>query len=246
MRLFPLLYNENLSEADVEELNCSDHIWISNDLFRQYMETAEPGIAVIVRLSNFGQSAFAAVYSTHSNDDDIIYVPHWMYRKLDYDTDDVNIERVMPNLCTRLLLQPHTSDHLKCADPQEALRDAFEAYSCLEKGDTIPIWLGGKAVDVTLQGLEPAEQATQPLCIRNCEIELELLPPLDMPLPPPPAPAPTPAPAPPDPSTAPHNTFVGQGRVLGGAHDSSKSPRELMREAAIRRLAANASQPATT
>ena len=238
MRLLPLLYNEHLSESEVEKLNCSDHIWISNNLFRRYMESAEPGIATIVRLSNFGQSVFAAVYSMHTNDEDIIYVPHWMYTKLDYDTDEVEIEHVMPNLCTRLQLQPHTSDHLHCKDPQEAFRDAFEAYSCLEKGDTIPIWLDGKAVDVTIQGLEPAEQATQPLCIRNCEIELELLPPLDMPLPPPPPILPPASEGPVPILPEPQNTFTGAGQSVGGTLDSTKSTRELMREAALRRLKA--------
>ena len=93
------------------------------------------------------------------------------------EDDTVQIERFQPSLCTGLTLQPHTSDHLTLEDPVTVLRDAFENYSCLMPGMEIPLWIGSKMY-VTISELQPI--ANTPLCIRNCELEIDLLPPYDL------------------------------------------------------------------
>ena len=139
--------------------------------------------------------------------------------------------------CWHNILQPHTSDHLSAAvtSAEDFFRDACENYSCLQAGETIPLWVG-KQIDVTIQGLEPA--GTEPLCIRNCEIELELLPPLDMPLPAPPV---LTAPSAVEPEPQPQTKFPGAGHTLGGAGVApTASTRELALAAALKRFATGA------
>ena len=243
MRILPLVYYDILSEEDVAEQECSDRIWIPRNEFQRRMTVAEPGILILLRLRNaVGQTVIGSAHSEHIGDEDIIYVPQWMYTKLDCDTDYVDIESFEASLCTRLILQPHTSDHLHVADPQELLRDAFERYSCLEPGETLPLWIEGRQITVTISDLLP--KRTESLCIRNCEIELELLPPLDLPIPPPP----TTYQVPPAFSALAHDIIssvpslpsappiFAAGCSLGGVVDSSKSKRDLVREAALLRL----------
>jgi hypothetical protein len=117
------------------------------------------------------------------------------------DTEDVQLSPASPDLCTKITLAPHTSDHLHgSTDPETLLRDAFEQYTCLVPGLDYNLWLGDYAMTVTLTAVEPTDRPF--VCIRGNEVELELLAPLDRPatppivLPPAPVPAPEPVPAP--------------------------------------------------
>ena len=140
------------------------------------------GIANIVSVHNaVGQSIAGTPYSVHHGSANTLYMPSWMIRELELDNDNCGIERVTPGPCTGLVLQPHTSEHITAEDPQELLRDAFENYSCLTPGTTIPLWIGTQQITVTIVQLTPTPNTT--LCIRNCELTLELLRPLDMPEP---------------------------------------------------------------
>ena len=178
MRVLPLFYNEAFTDEDIAEHECSDRIWCSPAQFRQLTDDAEPGITTLLHLTNEeAHTTVGCIYGVHhSTESDLLYVPHWMYDQL--GDGSVIVEPAQLGLCTRLVLQPHTSEHLSAEDPQELLRDAFERYSCLTPGTTIPLWIG-QAITVTISELGPVPNTS--LCIRNCELTLELLRPLDMP-----------------------------------------------------------------
>ena len=178
MRVLPLFYNEAFTDEDIAEHECSDRIWCNPTQFRQLTEDAEPGITTLLHLTNEeAHTTVGCIYGVHhSTERDILYVPHWMYEQL--GDGEIILEPAHLGLCTRLVLQPHTSEHLSAEDPQELLRDAFERHSCLTPGTTIPLWIG-KAITVTISELGPVPNMA--LCIRNCELTLELLRPLDMP-----------------------------------------------------------------
>lgn len=178
MRVLPLFYNEAFTDEDIAEHECSDRIWCSPAQFRQLTDDAEPGITTLLHVTNEeAHTTVGCIYGVHhSTESDLLYVPHWMYDQL--GDGAVIVEPAQLGLCTRLVLQPHTSEHLSAEDPQELLRDAFERYSCLTPGTTIPLWIG-QAITVTISELGPVPNTS--LCIRNCEVTLELLRPLDMP-----------------------------------------------------------------
>lgn len=218
MRVLSLLYHPDLSEDDLVRSNCSDRIWLPPPLFQRLLCEGEVGTTCLVRLQNrVGQVAYGVAHgvSPHGNDgdeddEDVAYVPSWMCEMLEYDMEDVEVVRAQDiALCAHLVLQPHTSSHLAPSvdDVQEFFRDAFEAYTCLPVGATLPLWLSTeqRAVDVTIARVLPEDARV--VCIRGGDISLELLPPLDMPsLPAPPAPpvvlpAPLPPAVPPAPAT---------------------------------------------
>jgi hypothetical protein len=175
----------------------------------------------------------------NKNNDDTIYVPQWMYNILECD-DTVEVTRFQPSMCTGLTIQPHTSDHIRATDPQEYLRNAFEHYACITDGLTLPLWVvddgatAGHMFLVNIAATKPAKDA-EPLCIRNCELELELLPPLDLPPSPPPVPVQEPPPV-------QEPAIATPGYVLGGAVDTTKTKRELAAAAARKRLEAPPSE----
>jgi len=147
--------------------------------FSRWTDNTE-GVANIVCITNgVGQTILGSPYAIHHGNPNTLFVPSWMIRELDLDNEHCRLERVEPSMCTGLTLQPHTSEHLSAEDPQELLRDAFEQYSCLTPGTTVPLWIETHQITVTIVQLSPTPNTT--LCIRNCELTLDLLRPLDMP-----------------------------------------------------------------
>ena len=181
MRIIPLTYCSFLSEEEVATHECSDRIWVPQRMFERWMMEEDVGSLVIVRLEQIA----ACIYGPHSEGAMRIYAPTWMCEAIgvsldppeDEEDDFVEAERIHPQMCTFLQLQPHTSDHLYDNDPEETLSRAFEEYTCIMPGQTLSLRLpNGIRMEATVVSSEPAEG---PLCIRNAEIVLDLLQPLD-------------------------------------------------------------------
>jgi len=223
---------EHMTDEELQQHECSDRIWLSRKEFAKWVEDTEPGIISILELKNrFDQVGYGTPFGVHhEDDDDRVYIPSWMYELLDYDDTAITISKISPGLCTQMTIQPFTSDHLMAEDPCELLRVAFEQYSCLTAGTTLPLWIG-HAIMVDINTLLP--DIGGPRCIRDCEVELELLKPLDVPEEPPAPPLPlTPSPVEPD------SISHAEGLVTGGSIQVGKSHRELAYEAVLRRLKA--------
>jgi hypothetical protein len=202
MKILPLCYLGQLSEADLAQHECSDRIWVHHGLFEEFTASGEAGVAAIVQLTNrVDQSVPALIYAAHYAEEGTIYAPTWILSELVHDTEDVRCERFSPSLGTQITLLPHSSDHLHAAeDAETVLRDGFEQYTCLVKGMDYAIWLGDHSFNVTLMNVSPAGKEV--ICIRGNPLELELLAPLDRPATPAPAVA-EPTVAEPTPSAAP-------------------------------------------
>jgi hypothetical protein len=185
------MYLESLDDAEIARHSCSDRIWFHSRVFQNWI-SSDAGTVTFVQLKNrVDQSVIGCVYGVHHGDPETLYVPQWICDALDFDSDHIELERVTPSMCTGIVLQPHTSDHICAADPQEFLRDGFEQYSALTPGQTLDLWVGedrtndiqGHVMTCTVLRLLPSNET---LAIRNCEMTLELMPPLDTPIPKPP------------------------------------------------------------
>lgn len=237
MRLLPLMYLEHLTDSELLQYECSDKLWLPRRDFEHWITASEVGVATILRLTNgVDQTAVGLAHMPHNNEHepDALYAPQWICALLDCD-ENVTLTRFQPSLCTGLTIQPHTSDHIRAKDPQEFLRNAFEHYTCITEGLSLPLWVThdethvGYVFHVTITCAKPAMGVLEPLCIRNCEVELELMPPLDLPIPPPPVSEPVIEPVAPPVQDSP-------GYVLGGTRDVTKTQRELAAAAARKRL----------
>lgn len=240
MKVLPLVYMGNLTDEDLAKYNCSDRIWVCRDEFEKWMRDAEPGITICLKLRNaVDQTVPVSIFGVHHDDSDHIYVPAWMLDELEHDHDNVYIDAFEDvSMCMGITIAPHTSDHLSASDPQELLRDGFENYTFLIPGLDYKIWLGDHDFTVSLVSVKPDKPV---VCIRNCELTLELLPPLDLPIPPPPAPTTTPTAI-----ESPSNTIaykpvheIIKEQIESGLRPSNEVLREKMRDAALKRLAEN-------
>jgi hypothetical protein len=197
MRIIPLCYCPTLSEDDIYRHEASDRIWVPTHVFERWLTAEDAGSVVIVSL----EGVPACMYAPHAGPRNVIYAPMWMCEELhvsldppgeDEDDDLIMPERLQPSMCTFLKVQPHTSDHLpSCvggsggdAMPEDTLSRAFEEYTCLREGQTMLLRLpSGDRMFVTIVEAHPSDSPSNPLCIRNTEIAIDLLEPLDAPQP---------------------------------------------------------------
>lgn len=186
MRILPLLECNQLSELEIFECEHSDRLILDRRTFEKWMSENDPGIAVVLKITNFsGISVLGCIYGVYNKhsptDESIIYAPTWMYDMFIGDTDSIEICQYFAEICRSITILPHTSDHIYTDDPQEYLRHGFERYTCIMKGMEYRLLCGEESNEftVTIFDYEPAEQ--QFVYIRNCEMELQLMKPLDAP-----------------------------------------------------------------
>jgi hypothetical protein len=173
--LFPLCFNDSLTELQIDSYECSDGIYVSNSRFRLFMTDGDDSLIVlsVKRGDNF---VYSYIRGTHSGLDEAVYGPSWMCQVLGVDSGDaVELERVHPNLGSSITIKPHTSRYSLLEDPVSELRNAFENYACLTYGVDIPLMVAGELLTVSI--IETGSET--PVCIRGIELEVKIETPLD-------------------------------------------------------------------
>jgi Ubiquitin fusion degradation protein UFD1 len=179
--LYSLLYHETLPEAEIEGRECSNGIYVSSTRFSGLNYGTNDNEMVILKLTHKARSVLAHITSIHTGESSVMYAPSWMcmHLGLDEGDNDIVVERVHPALGSKITIQPYTSEYTKEVDPVGALRNAFEHYSCLDAGQSIPLIVGQNRVYVDIVGTN----SDGPICIRGLEIEVEIARPLHEPEP---------------------------------------------------------------
>lgn len=187
MKIVSLLYADWIREEELATHQHSDRIWMPAHMFQRWLLEETEGSLVIADLGGVG----VCVYGPHGGDANILYAPEWICQALhvsgepEPEGEDYIIPiRIRPAQCLYVKVQPHTSQHIELAEStqmpaEDILARGFEQYTCLQKGKTITLHLesGDELMVDVLDTLPDTEDI---LCIRAGEIELELLPPLDL------------------------------------------------------------------
>jgi len=184
--VLPFCYNAEI--VIVPELECSNQFYIHFTHFEKMLGDDSAGELLLYELKTPSGTIVGTPIGPHSDGRNLLFVPTWMWDALKGANEEVvcMLERCRPSLASMIALEPHTSDLLKCKDPETALRNAFEQYSCIRKGGTYPLQLEDlpNLVWVTIPAVTPAIK--EHLCIRNVELIVNMLPARDAPLPIPP------------------------------------------------------------
>ena len=237
MKVLPLCYHAG-KDCTLEE-EASDKIYVSESLFEELHNPeldSDGGVLLVLELCNESKRVTCSPCGVHYDAKDILYVPQWMWSELQGSDETVSctLSRIHPSTALMIALEPHTSDLIHCDDPVTALRDAFEQYTCIQRGRTYPLFIEGKLLTITIPVVKP--DCDEPLCIRTVELVVDMLPARDAPLPPPPAAAmggaggasPAAEAAPPTAASTPapsgrkfnyppnFSPFSGKGNTLGG------------------------------
>ena len=184
MKLLPLSELHTLVAGELEMQECSNHVYVPGHLFTLLLSTS----IVTLQIRNaVEQTVYGRLYSAHMGDRDTVYVPQWMYAALDCDLENCEVSPVTLPSCTAITLQPFNEEDV---EEMELLQLALERYTVVSTGQEITLWhpygypYAVRVVSATSTATSAATSAADeeggPVYIGNCEIPLNMLPPLSI------------------------------------------------------------------
>lgn len=179
LNAYPLCFHSTLLENELIQRECSDGIYVSSRYFRHFNRTDSDEL-VILKLSYGEQTTYATISGVHTEGSEMVMLPTWMCQQLGCDCGDAVSFELFTNTHTGLniRIQPHTSGYATLDDPVSALSMAFEHYTVLVTGMTIPLLVNGSNLIVNIIDTH----SNKPICIRGVELAVEIDTPLDMPV----------------------------------------------------------------
>jgi len=175
IELKTFIFNELLSDDQIEKYETSNSILVSTVLFQTIMNNhINDKNMLILGLYNNKKKIYVNIDGSHHNDDNIIYVPLWIYQYLKINNVEpciVSYMQVSPKSGNKIKIKPHSDFYAYLPDPVKSLRDGFERYSILLKNTTIPVNVDGQ---ILLIDIVDTFTKNQPINIRGVELEVEI------------------------------------------------------------------------
>lgn len=173
--LFPLCFNDALTEGQLYEKECGDGIYVSPARFTTFMSDDDVEM-VTLSIKKGGMEISAHIIGTHTGDSEAVYAPSWICQILSTDPGDfIELVRIYPVTGNTITIKPHTSAYEQLEDPAAELRNAFERYSCIHAGIDIPLLVAGELLTVSVIDNGFGE----PINIRGVELSVEIATALD-------------------------------------------------------------------
>jgi hypothetical protein len=170
-------FHETLSDNLIDKYNSSNSIIVSKFIFEHLTQQNTSEKVLIIGLYFNTKKIYVNVEDSHGDNDNIAYVPSWIYEYLNYKEDGlVNYMQVYPKTGNKIKIKPRGDFYAYLDDPVTALRNGFEAYSCLLQGTIINININDIPLEVEiLETYINNEKITnQPIYIRGIEIEVDI------------------------------------------------------------------------
>lgn len=173
--IYPLIFNESLTDAQLAEKECGDGIYVSINRFSTFMNDDNEEL-VTLAVKKGGVEITTHICGTHGGDSEAVYAPSWICQMLGATGGEyIELNRVYPVTGNTITIKPHTSAYTQLEDPAAELRNAFERYSCIQAGIDIPLLVGGETLIVSVIDNGFGE----PICIRGIELSVEIATALD-------------------------------------------------------------------
>jgi hypothetical protein len=177
--LYPLLFNETLTDDVINSGECGDGIYVSENRFRLFMgggAGTEADALVVISINCGDRTVNTFIKGTHTEAPECVFAPSWICNVLGCSGGEtVELGRAYPSIGSKITIKPHTSGYSLLEDPVSELRNAFENYSCLSAGLDIPLTVAGETLVVSIIDVG----SDGPICIRGVELEVEIETPLD-------------------------------------------------------------------
>jgi len=172
--LKPITLNSFLSDEEIQKYETSNSIIASHTFFENIINNNIYSTnMLLLALFRNDIKIFVDIDASHYDDDNIMYVPLWIYQYLKCTEDDENVNhmQICPQEGNKIKIKPHSDFYAYLPDPVEALRNAFEKYSVLVKNTTIPLMIENRILYVDILD---THTANAPICIRGVELEVEI------------------------------------------------------------------------
>lgn len=168
MRVHPFTQAKFLPYKDLQVFEYSDRILLGTRAFETLQ--CKNGEVTLINLTNrIGQSVAGTVAGCHM-EEDIIYVPTWMFYSLDI-TDNILISIIDKITCYKLTVRPHNNEFLSVSDWNEQLGNGLKQYTSITENTVLPIIIAGTVQKFTIVGMYPFKHKT---CILQTTGMLEL------------------------------------------------------------------------
>jgi hypothetical protein len=175
LRLRTFCFNESFSDENIDKYNASNGIIVSKTLFEEINNSVDK--VAVIGLYYDTRKIYIHIIDTHNNEENIIYVPNWIYNYFNYTENEiVNYMQVYPKIGNKVKIKPHGDFYAYLDDPVTALRNGFEEYSCLLAGTRIMINVNNIPLEVEILETYINNVSTnkQPIYIRGLELEVDI------------------------------------------------------------------------
>jgi hypothetical protein len=169
--------HETLSDKEIEKYNSSNSIIVSKVIFEYLTQQNTSEKVLILGLYFNTKKIYVNVEDSHEDNDNVAYVPSWIYEYLNYKEDGlVNYMQVYPKTGNKIKIKPKSDFYAYLDDPVTALRNGFESYSCLLHGTIINININDIPLEVEILETYINNQKiiNQPIYIRGVELEVDI------------------------------------------------------------------------
>ena len=164
--------HETLSDEQINTYETSNNVLISNTLFREIINNHDDKKMLILCLYYKSKKIFVNIDDNHNNEDNLIYIPLWIYQYLNYTDDEpIDYMQVSPIIGSKIKIKPHEDFYAYLPDPVQGLRDGFEKYSILLNNTTIPLNVNGRTLMIDILD---TYSNNKPVNIRGIELEVEI------------------------------------------------------------------------
>ena len=172
LKLKTFYLNSLLDDAVIDKYNSSNSVIISQNLFQEITNKESDNTVNIIGLYYKGKKIYVDIIDSHTDDPNIMYVPEWIYKYLNYEEDElVNYMQVHPKVGNKVKIKPRGDFYAYLDDPISALRNGFENYSCLLKDTVILLNIDGIPLEVEIV---ETYIKNQPIYIRGVELEVDI------------------------------------------------------------------------
>ena len=132
MRLLPFPFYSVLSPTDLRLCECSDRIVVPKALQEGYNKPD-----VLLHISNAaGESVGGVLHGVHDGDDQLVFVPSWMFYHFTTH-DDVVLTSIPSVPCEHIQLRPSSDGALRKDGTMDAFQAALQPYKTLTQNTRI-------------------------------------------------------------------------------------------------------------
>jgi hypothetical protein len=164
--------HETLSDEQITNFETSNNVLISNLLFQEILNNHDDKKMLILGLYYKNKKIFVNIDGNHHNEDNLIYIPLWIYQYLNYtDDEQINYMQVSPKIGSKIKINPHEDFYAYLPDPIQSLRNGFERYSILLNNTTIPLNIDGR---ILMIDIIDTYSNNNPINIRGIELEVDI------------------------------------------------------------------------
>jgi hypothetical protein len=164
--------HDTLSDEQINNYETSNNVLISNTLFQEIMNNHDDKKMLILGLYYKNKKIFVNIDGYHNNEDNLIYIPLWIYQYFNYtDDEQINYMKVSPKIGSKIKIKPHEDFYAYLPDPVQSLRDGFEKYSILLNNTTIPLNINGRTLMIDVLD---TYSNNNPINIRGIELEVDI------------------------------------------------------------------------